>query len=145
MPHVGIADAAESIKTHSLTAWRFRVWQAFDEPSSGRVAKLISAIVFTTIGVSIVTMAIGSYPDDLCGWTDGSGVGSTGYGKMRECSATSLEDAHPIFAQLETICIMIFTVEFVARLLTCSTVMRVRGCAHLVRVPVCSRRCTRTG
>ena len=123
MPHVGIADAAESIKTHSLTAWRFRVWQAFDEPSSGRVAKLISAIVFTTIGVSIVTMSIGSYPDDLCGWTDGSGVGSTGYGKMRECSATSLEDAHPIFAQLETICIMIFTVEFVARLLTCSTVM----------------------
>ena len=108
------SDDAES----SLYEFRLWLWTTLDVPSSSWYAQILSAFLMVTIAASILNFSIGSYPQDYCGYDESSGS------PVRVCSSKRLED-YPWSSQLETACIAVFTVEYVLRLLTCTTVMSV--------------------
>ena len=115
------ADADESIKPGTqLFRLRLRLWRIMSEPGSSRLAKVVSAFIISTIVVSIVNFAVASYPQDFCRWTN-----SYASNAHRECSSKRLDEV-PALQQIETACIMIFSAEYVLRLLTAGTVMSIR-------------------
>jgi hypothetical protein len=105
--------------TQSLHVYLFRqnLFRLLDEPTSSNSAMLVSYFIFATIIVSVATFNIGSYPFDLCEWRDEYTPDAT-----RVCSEKRLEELSDI-KTIETVCIMIFSVEYAIKLCTASTVM----------------------
>ena len=76
------------------------------------------------IAVSIINFCISTYPEDLCTWVDTEGkslVGSSD-GVQRTCSYRRFED-YDSPEIIETVCIMLFTAEYLLRALCCGTMM----------------------
>lgn len=126
-PGSAVAAARHAARQRSkLWRWRLHVWRTFEDPTYSPTAKQLTYFIILTIVVSIVNFAIASYPTDLCEWqwacSDGS-LGCTFSGTVeRECAAERVE-SYDWSAQIEAVCIMVFTAELVIRLSCCSTVM----------------------
>ena len=95
-----------------------------DEPSSSLAARIYSVFMLIVIAVSIINFCISTYPEDLCMWVDTEGkslVGSSD-GVQRTCSYRRFED-YDSPEIIETVCIMLFTAEYLLRALCCGTMM----------------------
>ena len=141
----GPSDEEEPVAPPStcLMAWctpgsrtwvlRNKLWLLLDDPESSNAAQALTWFTVLVIATSILNFAVGSYPDDMCGWELECGWGTPCTGKAmqniedrvngvsRTCSGTRLEEMKSS-QMVETICIMIFTVEYILRLLTSGTV-----------------------
>ena len=94
-----------------------------DDPNSSRPAKYISMFVMLIIALSVINFIVGTEITPRCGWLSyGSAPDDVAY----ECGDGKLSDtgvSAEVLNALETICIMVFTVEYVLRILTCTTSM----------------------
>ena len=117
------AAATEQAAKHG---WRWHVWQTLEDPGSSKLAKGVSTFVMLIITISVVNFIVGSQRDPACGYKPSGGFTPE---KAYECGAYKLSDdgsaLAPTLNGLETFCIMVFTVEYVLRLLCCSVAMRV--------------------
>ena len=114
-----------------LFRWRAWIWQTLEVPSSSVYAQISVAVVMTVITVSIFNFSIGSYTSDFCLWEREPLVGPRvgpwhapqflpAEPAVRKCSATRLEDSQ-VSKTIELVCIIVFTAEYLLRLLTCTT------------------------
>ena len=103
------ADAAMIAKhahmPNSVSKLQWKVWHFFEDPASSRAAKHFSFFMMTTIIVSVLNFCFASVPE--CKYID--------YALL--CRPHD-DTAQPWFF-IEAGCIMIFSVEFVLRLLCC--------------------------
>ena len=94
-----------------------------DDPNSSRPAKYISMFVMVIIALSVTNFIVGTEITPRCGWiSKGSAPDDVDY----ECGDGKLSDtgvSADVLNALETVCIMVFTVEYVLRILTCTTSM----------------------
>ena len=101
-------------KGSPLNEFRFQLWTLLDEPSSGPVARVVMLVIMATIFTSIINFAMASCPDDWCEYDAITGV--------RHCSGTRFE-THGGTDVIETVCIIIFSVEYVLRIATAGSAM----------------------
>ena len=102
-----------------LHVLRVQVWTTFDDPSSSRTAKALSTLVLVVIFTSIINFAIGTSPD-VCEYQPGySGDDS------RVCMKERIEEKVST-QNIETVCILIFSVEYIIRLACVGAVKPVR-------------------
>lgn len=87
--------------------WRLRTYKILEDPASSQGAKAMSIFILLTITVSIVNFMIASYPKDLCGYEEDG---------TRVCAGRRLEKEQSV-KDVESVCIIIFTVEYTIRLL----------------------------
>lgn len=112
---------------------RFALWQAFEEPESSRVAHYVSVFIMLTIAVSIGSFLASSWPRGGCDWNQGSRTcpgASPHNGATRGPGANGAGERVgdlPAMKLLESICVWIFSAEYLTRLLTCTTVMPLRS------------------
>ena len=108
----------ELSRRERIEIFRFQLWRLLDEPSSSLVARIYSVFMLIVIAVSIINFCISTYPEDLCTWVDTEGkslVGSSD-GVQRTCSYRRFED-YDSPEIIETVCIMLFTAEYLLRAL----------------------------
>jgi hypothetical protein len=102
---------------------RGKVWCLMDDPNSSRPAKYISMFVMVIIALSVINFIVGTEITPRCGWvSSGSAPDDVAY----ECGDGKLSGtgvSKDVLNALETVCIMVFTVEYVLRILTCTTSM----------------------
>lgn len=117
--------AQEAAEQAAKQGWRWHVWQTLEDPGSSKLAKGVSTFVMLIITISVINFIVGSQRDPPCGYPSGGFMPDKAY----ECGAGKLSDdgsaLAPTLNGLETSCIVVFTVEYVLRLLCCSVVMRV--------------------
>lgn len=94
---------------------RAKVWITLDNPGSSWYGQAISAFVMTIITASILNFSIGSYSQDFCQWENAQTSDA-----VRTCGKAKVED-YAASKSIELVCIMIFTAEYILRLLTCRT------------------------
>ena len=114
----------ELSRRERIEIFRFQLWRLLDEPSSSLAARIYSVFMLIVIAVSIINFCISTYPEDLCTWVDTEGkslVGSSD-GVQRTCSYRRFED-YDSPEIIETVCIMLFTAEYLLRALCCGTMM----------------------
>ena len=97
---------------------RLYIWTTFENPSSSLVAKVTSFLMITTIILSILNMSVGSL-DDKCHWASAFTPDAS-----RLCLGHRIEE-YQASKDIEFVCIMIFSVEYVLRICTC-TVVRIK-------------------
>ena len=94
-----------------------------DDPNSSRPAKYISMFVMVIIALSVINFIVGTEITPRCGWISyGSAPDDVAY----ECGDGKLSTtgvSADVLNALETLCIMVFSVEYVLRILTCTTSM----------------------
>ena len=94
-----------------------------DDPNSSRPAKYISMFVMVIIALSVINFIVGTEITPRCGWvSSGSAPDDVAY----ECGDGKLSGtgvSKDVLNALETVCIMVFTVEYVLRIITCTTSM----------------------
>ena len=104
-------------------SFRKKVWLTLDDPNFSKMAKYISMFVMIIIALSVVNFIVGTEITPQCSWvSSGSAPDDVAY----ECGAGKLSDtdvSSDVLNVLETICIMVFSVEYVLRILTCTTSM----------------------
>ena len=104
-------------------SFRGRVWTLMDDPNSSRPAKYISMFIMLIIALSVVNFIVGTEVTPRCAWVSlGSAPDEVAY----ECGESRLSESGvsaDVLHTLETVCIMVFTVEYVLRILTCTTAM----------------------
>jgi len=107
--------------------WQQTLWTLLDDPSSSPLAKCISTFAMAVIALSVLSFTFESIPDpttckvfdtwDTFTLDDGNTV------QVRSDSATRLclepETPRTPFAEIETFCIMVFSVEVLLRLISC--------------------------
>jgi len=116
----------------TLRDYQRRIWLLLDDPSSSTTAKLLSSTMMIVILLSIGSFTVASAPAELWYtdvWVDiNTGEVIVGSNATPQPPNSSLNDGpslrqseldenrHP-FGEIETFCIMVFTTEFVLRLL----------------------------
>ena len=102
---------------------RYRIWLTLDDPSHSRMARYSSTFVMVVIAVSVINFIVGTEVTPRCAWVSlGSAPDEVAY----ECGESRLSESGvsaDVLHTLETVCIMVFTVEYVLRILTCTTAM----------------------
>lgn len=96
---------------------RKRIWITLDDPGSSSLARYLSSAVIVVITISILNFAVGSI-DTYCRWSPSFELESTVF----KCRGERYED-HDGTKWVETVCIIIFTAEYVLRVLCCGTAM----------------------
>jgi len=99
-----------------LSALRLHVWNTLENPSYSRTAKIFSGCMLLTILISVLNFMITSMPFEECTYQKEVAEWS-GNTMERVCGAVRLTENESL-VHLETACIMIFTTEFVLRLVT---------------------------
>jgi hypothetical protein len=133
-PARGKLAALPGCQLSRLQHARMIIWLTLEDPGSSPIAQLISFGVLITIFTSIVNFSVGSVAN--CQWSCAS-AGEVAIamsdsehpngcafsaGATRTCSPSRVEDSAA--SQLvELVCIIIFTAEYVLRVLTCTTAM----------------------
>ena len=117
--------AAEAPEMHSTFEeaprrdWRHRAYNLLEDPTSSPAAKAISIFILLTIAISIINFMISSYPWDLCSYA--------GPDKVRVCAkpphAEDRLDTEDSIKTIESVCIIIFTLEYLLRLTVCTARM----------------------
>eukprot|EP00747_Dinoflagellata_sp_TGD_P184158 gnl/TRDRNA2_/TRDRNA2_39549_c0_seq1.p1 gnl/TRDRNA2_/TRDRNA2_39549_c0~~gnl/TRDRNA2_/TRDRNA2_39549_c0_seq1.p1 ORF type:complete len:839 (+),score=127.51 gnl/TRDRNA2_/TRDRNA2_39549_c0_seq1:46-2517(+) len=79
-----------------------RIFLTFDDPGSSYLAKVISAVILLTIMVSSFTFILGTVEEFQVRPADGS-----------------QPYPHPVFDTIEFVCLILFILEYFARVLTC--------------------------
>merc|ERR1719321_1213722 len=78
-----------------------RIYITFEEPNSSRLGRIASTVVLLAIALSAASFIIATMPD------------------MQESSCAGCKpEPFPIFDTLDFVCVMIFTVEYLTRLIT---------------------------
>ena len=101
-----------------------RIFALLDDPSCSRLARMISLFVMVLIVVSSVSFVLETSPRFRAGRWCQAGQGSAGNTKRDnvlpsgDCDLSAEPGANPVFESLETVCIIAFTIEYFARLLT---------------------------
>ena len=112
---------------------RYRIWLTLDDPSHSRMARYSSTFVIVVIAVSVINFIVGTERFPKCAFSPAGFSPEVAY----MCGAGKLSDSGSPLAEflngLETFCIMVFTVEYVLRILTCTTKMRIH---HFVLAPM---------
>ena len=98
--------------SRSLRLWRQYIWITLDDPTASRTAQCVSFFLITAIVMSIANFSVGSYPTDFCGWRDAYTASA-----VRICASDRLE-THPKSKSIEMFCVIVFTLEYLIRLLT---------------------------
>lgn len=97
------------------------------------MARYSSTFVMVVIAVSVINFIVGTERFPKCAFRPAGFSPEVAY----MCGAGKLSDSGSPLAEflngLETFCIMVFTVEYVLRILTCTTKMRIR---HFVLAPM---------
>ena len=104
-----------------------------DDPNSSRPAKYVSMFIMLIIALSVVNFIVGTEVTPRCAWLSlGAAPDEVAYecGESRLSESGASADA---LHTLETVCIMVFTVEYVLRILTCTTAMPL---ARFLRAPM---------
>jgi len=107
------------------TRAQYLLWTLLDDPSSSRFAKWLSSIIMMIIGLSVISFTLESLPADCVvrdEWIeligeDGETIRTRSTSPKYLCKDHE-PDRSPFF-EIETFCIMVFSVEFVLRLLSC--------------------------
>eukprot|EP00927_Polykrikos_kofoidii_P030417 TRINITY_DN26159_c0_g1_i2.p1 TRINITY_DN26159_c0_g1~~TRINITY_DN26159_c0_g1_i2.p1 ORF type:complete len:896 (+),score=97.92 TRINITY_DN26159_c0_g1_i2:50-2737(+) len=99
-------------------SWRRRIFALFDEPSSSVCSWGISLLLMITIAVSMVSFIMESMPEFRY--------------RAEECKVhRTVENCEPkplpVFYYIEAVCIGIFTVDYLARVLTAHSVSSLMG------------------
>ena len=143
----GSADPARQLKflqdkgdlppPNRLQRLRLQIWWTFENPTSSRGAKVLSATLILAIVVSIVNFMVGSWDRGWdgfpgCRWWDAYNQNASAAAYIEqvlfltapriECQGLRVE-SYDWAQAIETTCIMIFTAEYVLRLCTCTTVI----------------------
>ena len=104
-----------------------------DDPNSSRPAKYVSMFIMLIIALSVVNFIVGTEVTPRCAWLSlGAAPDEVAY----ECGGSRLSESGAsadALHTLETVCIMVFTVEYVLRILTCTTAMPL---ARFLRAPM---------
>jgi len=121
-------------KKGTIAYWQRTIWVLLDDPSSSKAAKAISSAMMVVILLSIVSFTIASNPSEV--WFDDVWVNLTtgeviegnydntaklpgatlaDEGTVRRVS-TLLDETRSPFSELETFCIIIFTIEYFTRM-----------------------------
>ena len=109
---LALLDQPEEVEKPKFSRRR-ELWRMLDEPGYNTSAQVFFCTVFGTILVSILNFVISSFAKDLCGWENGWLPNAT-----RTCSSSRVGD-YDWTKHVEMICIIIFSIEFALRLLTC--------------------------
>ena len=113
----------EYSKSTAHLSFRKKVWLTLDDPNFSRTAKRISMFIMVIIALSVINFIVGTEITPRCGWRS---TGSAPDDVTYECGDSKLSDtgvSSDVLNALETICIMVFSVEYVLRILTCTTSM----------------------
>lgn len=118
----------------SVSYWQHKIWILFEDPASSKLAQFVSATMMCVIVLSIGSFTIASNPDGVW-FTDvwvnlttgetivGSNMTETGKLEGAYLSdgprrvSTEVDESRSPFFEVETFCIMVFTAEYVLRLL----------------------------
>jgi len=103
--------------------WRLHMYQLLEDPTSSRAAKAVSVFILLTITISIVNFMVASCPWDFCDYTDdGTATKICAVPTDSRVGGERLSSESAI-QNIEMVCIFIFTVEYLLRLLCCTAKM----------------------
>ena len=112
--------AERSAGFSGINRLRLYIWLTFEEPGFNFEARIVSATVLLTIIISVGGLLVASWPVGGCEYTGPE------YELKRTCASSHgkrLGDL-PAMEITETICVMIFSVEYLTRMLCCSVHMK---------------------
>lgn len=112
--------------------WQRKLWAFLDDPASSKPAKFFSLLMMSVIITSVINFCLASIPYN-CWWENGGLINETAinetdgstyvveylaYDPVRMCD--KMQDNAPIpFETIEMVCIILFTIEFLLRVVTC--------------------------
>ncbi len=112
--------------------WQRELWAFLDDPASSKPAKFFSLLMMSVIITSVINFCLASIPYN-CWWENGGLINETAinetdgstyvveylaYDPVRMCD--KMQDNAPIpFETIEMVCIILFTIEFLLRVVTC--------------------------
>mmetsp|Transcript_32623 Transcript_32623/g.89298 ORF Transcript_32623/g.89298 Transcript_32623/m.89298 type:complete len:448 (+) Transcript_32623:100-1443(+) len=124
----GSSSAAEdeALCTTPYELQRLRLYKVLEDPSYNGTAKALSLFILLTITVSIVNFMVASYPWDLCGYEKGPEGDTDDWPRVcakpdaqGQRGGSRLDDESSI-QLIETVCIVIFTTEYLVRFCVCT-------------------------
>ena len=102
--------------------FRLRTHDLLEDPSSSQAARAMSVFILLTIMISIVNFMIASYPEDMCIYADDTYSNPWApepKSGNRLCAQRRMSEESTSQA-VESVCIIIFTVEYLLRFLVCT-------------------------